>query len=63
MMKWLFDRLVAFVGLVFLWPVLLVVWVLIHVKMPGGPREDLPFLHKREWGRMGSCLRCISSVA
>ena len=36
-MKWLFDRVVAFVGLCFLWPVLLVVWVLIHVKMPGGP--------------------------
>ena len=37
MLKWLFDRTVAFVGLCFLWPVLLVVWVLIHVKMPGGP--------------------------
>ena len=37
MMKWLFDRVVAFVGLCFLWPVLLVVWMLIHVKMPGGP--------------------------
>ena len=37
MAKWLFDRVVAFVGLCFLWPVLLVVWVLICVKMPGGP--------------------------
>ena len=37
MMKCLFDRTVAFVGLCFLWPVLLVVWVLIRVKMPGGP--------------------------
>ena len=37
MMKWLFDRVVSFVGLCFLWPVLLAVWVLIHVKMPGGP--------------------------
>ena len=36
-MKWLFDRVVAFVGLCFLWPVLLSVWVLIRVKMPGGP--------------------------
>ena len=35
-MKSLFDRVVAFVGLCFLWPVLLVVWVLIHVKMSGG---------------------------
>ena len=36
-MKWLFDRTVAFIGLCFLWPILLVVWVLIHAKMPGGP--------------------------
>ena len=36
-MKFLFDRLVAFVGLLFLWPVLLVVAILIRIKMPGGP--------------------------
>ena len=36
-MKWLFDRVVSFVGLCFLWPVLLVVWVVIKVKMPDGP--------------------------
>lgn len=35
--KWIFDRLVAFVGLVCLSPVLLVVWILIRMKMPGGP--------------------------
>ena len=35
--KWIFDRLVAFVGLVCLSPVLLVVWILIRVNMPGGP--------------------------
>lgn len=52
-MKCLFDRTVAFVGLCFLWPVLLAVWVLIHVKMPGGPaiftqqrigRDGKPFI-------------------
>lgn len=37
MLKFLFDRIVAFVGLLFLWPVLIVVAVLIRVKMPGGP--------------------------
>ncbi len=37
MLKFLFDRVVAFVGLAFLWPVLIVVAVLIRVKMPGGP--------------------------
>lgn len=36
-MKYLFDRLTAFVGLWFLWPVLLIIWILIRVKMPGGP--------------------------
>lgn len=37
MLKFLFDRVVAFVGLLFLWPVLIFVAVLIRVKMPGGP--------------------------
>jgi len=37
MAKWFFDRVVALVGLCFLWPVLVIVWVLIRVKMPGGP--------------------------
>lgn len=36
-MKWIFDRVVSFVGLLFLWPVLIVVAILIKVKMPGGP--------------------------
>ena len=35
-LKWIFDRGMALVGLVFLWPVLVVVAVLIRVKMPGG---------------------------
>ncbi|MEE0522118.1 MAG: sugar transferase [Bacteroidaceae bacterium] len=37
MLKYIFDRVMALVGLCLLWPVLLVVWVLIHIKMPGGP--------------------------
>ena len=37
MTKWLFDRVVAWLGLCLLWPVLLVIWTLIKVKMPGGP--------------------------
>lgn len=36
-LKYLFDRVMALVGLLFLWPILLVVAVLIKVKMPGGP--------------------------
>lgn len=36
-LKWLFDRLVSLLGLLVLWPVLLVVAILIKVKMPCGP--------------------------
>lgn len=36
MAKWIFDRVVALMGLCLLWLVLLVVWVLIRVKMSGG---------------------------
>ena len=36
-MKFLFDRIMALVGLLALWPVLAVVAILIKVKMPGGP--------------------------
>lgn len=48
-LKWIFDRLVSFVGLLFLWPILLVVAVLIKVKMPGGPA----FFVQKRVGRGG----------
>lgn len=48
--KWIFDRGMALVGLLVLWPVLLVVAILIRVKMPGGP---VIFKQKRV-GRNGS---------
>ena len=35
--KFLFDRIVSFIGLLFLWPVLLIIAILVKVKMPGGP--------------------------
>ena len=34
--KYVFDRIMALIGLLCLWPVLLVVAVLIKIKMPGG---------------------------
>lgn len=37
MAKFLFDRFVSLIGLVFLWPVLMIVAILIKIKMPGGP--------------------------
>ena len=36
-LKFIFDRLAALVGLLVLWPVLLIVALLIKIKMPGGP--------------------------
>ena len=35
--KYLFDRVASFIGLILLFPVLVVVGILICVKMPGGP--------------------------
>lgn len=37
MLKWIFDRLMSLVGLLVLWPVLLLVALLVRIKMPGGP--------------------------
>ena len=48
-LKWIFDRAVSLVGLLFLWPMLIVVAMLIRVKMPGGP---VLFKQKRV-GRQG----------
>lgn len=36
-LKWLFDRIIAFLGLAVLWPVLILVAILVKVNMPGGP--------------------------
>ena len=37
MTKFLFDRIVSLLGLLFLWPVLILIALLIRAKMPGGP--------------------------
>ena len=47
--KWLFDRVVSLIGLLFLWPVLVVVAILIKIKMPGGPA----FFTQKRVGRYG----------
>ena len=37
MVKFWFDRIMALIGLLILWPLLLVVALIIKIKMPGGP--------------------------
>ena len=53
-LKWIFDRVVALIGLLVLWPMLLIVAVLVKVKMPGGPAF---FVQKRvgKGGRLFDC--------
>jgi len=49
LLKFIFDRIASFIGLLLLWPALIVLAVLIRVKMPGGP---VIFAQKRV-GRYG----------
>lgn len=53
-LKWLFDRVVALVGLLFLWPVLLIVAIMVKVKMPGGPA----FFVQKRVGKDGKFFDC-----
>lgn len=53
-LKFLFDRIVALIGLLILWPVLLVVAVLVKVKMPGGPA----FFVQKRVGLNGKLFNC-----
>ena len=53
-LKWLFDRLVSLIGLLVLWPVLLVVGILVKIKMPGGPA----FFVQKRVGKDGKLFNC-----
>lgn len=53
-LKWIFDRVVSLLGLLVLWPLLLVVAVLVKVKMPGGPA----FFVQKRVGKEGKLFDC-----
>lgn len=53
-LKWIFDRVVSFLGLLFLWPLLLIVAILIKIKMPGGPA----FFVQKRVGKDGELFNC-----
>lgn len=53
-LKYIFDRVIALIGLLFLWPVLLIVAILVKVKMPGGPA----FFVQKRVGLNGKLFNC-----
>ena len=53
-LKYIFDRLVALIGLLILWPVLVVVAIMVKVKMPGGPA----FFVQKRVGKDGKLFSC-----
>lgn len=55
MLKYIFDRLSALFGLLFLFPLLVVVWVVIRIKMPDGS----PFFKQKRVGYKGELFTMI----
>jgi lipopolysaccharide/colanic/teichoic acid biosynthesis glycosyltransferase len=53
-LKYVFDRLIAFIGLCFLWPVILITAILVKIKMPSGPA----FFVQKRVGLNGKLFNC-----
>ena len=54
LLKFLFDRVVSFIGLLLLWPLLIVMAILIKIKMPGGQA----FFTQKRVGKNGKLFTC-----
>ena len=52
--KRIFDIIASLLGLLILWPVLLIVAIMIKVKMPGGPA----FFTQKRVGKGGKLFTC-----
>lgn len=52
--KRLFDIFASFLGLLFLWPILLIVAIMVKIKMPGGPA----FFVQKRVGKGGKLFDC-----
>ena len=53
-LKFIFDRIVALLGLLVLWPVILITAILVKLKMPGGPA----FFVQKRVGKNGKRFNC-----